>query len=109
MVKGVIRLDSQLGINTFSEPGVLCRGDIPVINPGSVECGSVPSSSGLALGWQGEHIRVEIVVEGPLALGQHGVPGEDDLGTIAAAGYVFIICRAQVDIHRLPGDERGDS
>ena len=52
MVKGVIRLDSQLGINALSEPEVLCRGNIPVVNPGSVEWGSVPSSSDLALGWQ---------------------------------------------------------
>ena len=48
MVKGVIHLDSQLGINMLPEPEVLCRGDISVVNPGSVECGSVPSGQATA-------------------------------------------------------------
>ena len=49
MVKGVIGLDSQLGINPLSEPKVFCSGNIPVVNPGSVECGSIPCSADFAL------------------------------------------------------------
>ena len=85
MVKGVIRLDPQLGINMLSEPEVFCHRDIPVVNSGSVECGSVPGSSDLPIGWQSECIRIEVVVEGSLALGQHRIPDDDDLGSIASA------------------------
>lgn len=109
MVARVIRLDQQLSINALSGPEVLCRSDVPVVNPRSVECGPAPGSSDLALRWQREYIRIEIEVEGPLALGQHGVSGEDDLGTITPTGYVFIVGRARVDIHWLHRDEGGDS
>ena len=107
MIKRVVCFGPQLHINAFSEAKVPGDGDVPVIHAGTVECSSVPRRADFALGRKCEHIRVEIVVEGALALGQHWIPSEDDLGSIAPAGDVLVVCRAQVDIHGLAGDERG--
>ena len=107
MIKRVVHFNPQLGVNPFSEVEVLGRGYVPVIHAGTVEYSSIPRRADLALGRKREHIWVEIVVEGALALGQHWIRSEDDLGSIAPAGDVLVVCRAQVDIHGLAGDERG--
>src|SRR4029077_268628 len=86
---------------------VFCCGYVPVIHARPVESSPIPCRSSLAFGRQCKHIRVEIMVEAALSLGQHWIPGEDDLGSIAPAGDVLVVRRAQVDIHGLAGDERG--
>ncbi len=108
MIKRVVGFGPQLHINAFSEAKVLGRGDIPIIHAGTVECGSVPRSTDFALGRKRKYVRIEIVIEGALALGQYRVSVHDHLGSIASAGYVLIIGRAQVDVHGLAGDERDD-
>src|SRR5580692_5043588 len=103
MVERVIGLDSQLGINTLGETEVLCRGDVPIVNTRSVECSAIPGGADFALGRKREHVWVEIVVEGALALRQDRNSCQNDLRTIAPAGYVLVVCRARGDIHWLAG------
>src|SRR5271155_2222879 len=109
MVKRVVGLDPQLRINTLSEPKVLRRRDVPVVDTGPIECSAIPSIANLACGRQGEYIRIEIVVKGTLVPGQHWVSSDDHLGSIASAGDVLIVGRAQVDVHGLARDERSYS
>src|ERR1700758_4780578 len=101
MIKRVVHFNPRLGVNPFSEVEVLGRGYVPVINARPIESSSIPCRSNLAFGTQCTHVRVEIVVEGTLALGQDWIPSEYYLIPIAPAGDVLVAGRAQVDIHGL--------